>query len=84
MDEAHLWRACLSQAVRDIYGEDRDRADVLVWIGSKDFLTVCDFADVEPDSIREQILNLASMPRLLAKKYGQMLSREIEAPDFSS
>lgn len=76
-EESYLWRACLGQAVRDLYGDDRDRADVLLWITTPDFLTVCDFADVEPASIRDQILNLSMMSKPLAKKYGQALSKEI-------
>lgn len=72
--ESLLWRHVLSQAVRDIYDRDvRIREEAMRWVLSPDFLTVCDFAFVEPDSMKEQIANLAMMPMILALKFGPQL-----------
>lgn len=66
-----LWRATLAQAVRDIYSSNpKDREGVVEWMKSEDFLTVCEYACVEPDNMLEQMGKLLALPIPLAKKYG--------------
>ncbi len=78
--EALLWRAVLAQAVRDIYDTDeRVRRDALKWILTRDFETVCDMAFVEPETMKSQLANLATLSIGLARKYGSMLRSEIIA-----
>lgn len=78
--ETALWRSVLAQAVRDIYDKDeRVRRDALRWVLTRDFVTVCDYAFVEPDTMKTQLANLANMPLALARKYGTMLRSEIIA-----
>jgi hypothetical protein len=70
-----MWRAVLSQAIKDLYGTSgRDRIETIRWLKSDDFPTVCDFANVEAESMRIQLLNIANMPFPLALKYGKQLS----------
>lgn len=47
--ELRLWRAVLKQAVSDL-ADDMHRGSVLRWLGSQDFDTVCQLADVEPQA----------------------------------
>lgn len=76
--ESNLWRAVLCQAVRDVYSPDaRVRDETLRWVLSRDFLTVCDFALVEPDSMKEQLANLANLSATLAHRYGVELQQLI-------
>lgn len=78
--EAGLWRAVLSQAIRDIYsGCEKERQEVLIWIGSNDFADVCYMADADPDNMREQLLALSSISKNLAMKYGKRLRDYIMA-----
>ena len=44
-----LWRACIAQALRDIVCSDVEAAlDAVQWVGTPDFIEVCDHASVEP------------------------------------
>jgi hypothetical protein len=54
-----------------------ERMDVLKWLKTRDFDTVCDFAHVEPSTMREQLAALAALPYPLARKYGKMLKDKI-------
>lgn len=73
-----LWRAVLAQAVRDIYStEMKERLEALRWLKSKDFNTVCDMAEVEPGTMREQLATLATLTPALAAKYGKLLRDKI-------
>lgn len=72
--ESALWRAVLCQAIRDIYDRDeRVRQEALRWVLTRDFGIVCDLAFVEPDCMKEQMANLATLSMSLAKKFGQQL-----------
>ena len=76
--QSALWRAVLGQAIRDLYGTDnRARVEVLVWIKSRDFDTVCDFAFVEPQQMREQLLAISQLSPGLARKYGSELRHQV-------
>lgn len=68
-----LWRAVLGQAIRDVYRNDNARREVIIWLKSKDFDEVCDYAEVEPMQMKEQIAALCRLPLPLAKKYGKKL-----------
>ncbi len=73
-----MWRAVLAQSVRDIYGEEpKQRLDVIRWLKSRDFETVCDFAHVEVISMRQQMAALVALPIPLARKYGKILRDRI-------
>ena len=76
--ESLLWRAVLGQAIRDVYcGTERDRQSVYQWTCSGDFATVCDYAFVHPEDMKEQIYALMELSPRLARKYGQMLRGKI-------
>lgn len=80
--ESLLWRAVLSQAIRDIYdSNERIRKAALRWILTPDFQTVCDYAFVEPESLKGQLANLAMLPRELAIKFGRELRSGIIIDD---
>jgi hypothetical protein len=69
-----LWRSVLGQSIRDIYGgNSNQRGEVIRWLATPDFLIVCEYAEVEPDCMREQLASLIAMPRDLSRKYGKML-----------
>lgn len=73
-----LWRSVLGQSVRDLYeGNERCRRDVFVWMVSPDFEVVCDFANVHPRDMLEQLTALSELPAALAKKYGRQLRAKI-------
>ncbi len=76
--ECRLWRSVLGQSIRDIYeGKAQARNDVFTWMRSNDFVTVCDFAEVQPDNMRQEMLNLAALPVMTAKHYGRRLREQI-------
>jgi hypothetical protein len=70
---AKLWRSVLGQAIRDVYHEDNARKEVIRWLDTDDFEVVCDYAEVDPVQMREQIASLCRLPLPLARKYGKML-----------
>ena len=73
-----LWRGVIGQGVRDIYeGDPRARAEVFVWLVSRDFDTVCNLANVHTGDMREQMTALSDLPIALAKKYGRLLRDRI-------
>lgn len=57
--------------------DEKERTEVLLWIASKDFETVCDFAHVEAEQMADQLRNLAAMPLNIARKYGHLLRVEV-------
>lgn len=68
----------MAQSVRDLYGgTPKERTDVIIWLKSPDFDVVCEFAHIEPVQMREQFLNLATMPTNLCRKYGKLLRDKI-------
>lgn len=78
-EESLLWRGVLGQSIRDISdSNERVRKEALRWVLTPDFQTVCDYAFVDPESLKEQIANLATMSIALARKYGNALRAEIE------
>lgn len=50
---SRLWQAVITQALSDIaIGRQRQRDEAIGWMISKDFLEVCEAADVEPGALR--------------------------------
>lgn len=75
---AFLWRSVLAQSIKDIYsGETGPRLEVIRWLKTRDFETVCDLAHVEYQSMREQMASLLAMPEPLARKYGKLLIAKV-------
>lgn len=74
-----LWRAVLGQAIRDTYDLSlmNNRRDIIRWLKTPDFFTVCDMADVEATQMQEQIATLCTLSIPLAKKYGRMLRMRV-------
>ena len=63
IEEKELWRAVVSQAMRDAVDRSlpsRERRAARRWFCMQllDFLTVCDLADVDPDAVRKKALKL--------------------------
>lgn len=50
-----------------------------MWVKSTDFDSVCDYACVDIERMREQLISLAGLGPLLARKYGSKLRQEIIA-----
>lgn len=76
--ENFLWRAVIGQAIYDIYrGEDKHRREVFRWLKSEDFNIACDFAIIEPERLRDAMLNLFTLPKNLSIKYGQTLRQKV-------
>lgn len=75
---ALLWRSVLAQAVKDVYsGDTGARMEVIRWLKSEDFDVVCEFAEVDIPSMREQLASLIALPLPLARKYGKPLRDQI-------
>ena len=57
-----LWRACIAQSLRDLICVNvEDALDAAQWIGSPDFIEVCDHADVEPAWLEEKVRSALAM-----------------------
>ena len=68
----------MGQAIRDVYqGDIAERAEVIRWLRSNDFVVVCEYAHAEPEQMRQQIAALCELPISLAKKYGKMLRDKV-------
>lgn len=67
-NERALWVAVLQQALWDAgsrsWKTQYERGVACAWIGSKDFVMVCDLAGLDSDWVLENI------PRVLKKKWG--------------
>lgn len=54
--EINLWRCVIRQAIMDLGTKGHDRETALEWFGgTRDFYTVCDFANYEPSYIQRLI-----------------------------
>jgi len=72
-----LFRRVCGQAVKDIYGSDKERKEVIDWLISGDFVTVCTMAVLPAEDLREQMYNLLDMPRNVCVKYAKILAEAI-------
>ena len=58
--ELELWRAVIRQAIKDATGKNKlEKPYALKWIfgDGRDFNLVCEFADVLPHKVREEVCN---------------------------
>ena len=53
------------------------RTEVILWLATEDFETVCCLADVDPGDMRREIMNLFTLPPVLARKYGRILRSHV-------
>ena len=58
-------------------GDQTTRQEVFFWMASRDFETVCDYAEVHAQDIRNELMALSALPNTLAKKFGRMLREKI-------
>ena len=79
LSESDLWKAVLTQAISDTaLGDGRQQLEVAKWMQTRDFVTVCDFADINDIQIKKEIDNLLTMEsRPLRKHYSRILCRTI-------
>lgn len=79
LSESDLWKAVLAQAISDTaLGDRRLQLDVARWMQTRDFVTVCDFADINDTHIKKEIQNLLTMEsKPLRKHYSRKLCRII-------
>ncbi len=77
--ESGLWRAVIAQAISDTaLGDERQQLDIARWLRTRDFVTVCDFADIDSALIKGQMENLLTMSsRVLRKHYSKQLCSSI-------
>lgn len=57
--EQALWRAVIMQAIEDLFsGKRQESRNAFQWIfeNNSDFRNVCDYADIDPMSLRQCIL----------------------------
>lgn len=56
--EQALWRAVIMQAIEDLFsGKKQESREAFRWIfeNNSDFRSVCDYADIDPMSLRQCI-----------------------------
>lgn len=64
--ERRLWQSVVLRAVADLRGVDliagddagSVRAEVVAWIGSRAFASVCRFAGLRPRVVREKLMSM--------------------------
>ena len=77
--ECHLWRAVISQAISDAYLNDlRERDAVADWITTRDFIVVCDLADVNWLAMKENISFILGSKSSVARCEGRKLKDLID------
>lgn len=75
-----LWRAVVSLAILDASSEKRHyRVPVARWLLSTDFDTVCDMANLNPNTIKRIISAILSENPIRAQYMSKHLVEEIEA-----
>ena len=53
LSECRLWRSVITQSISDLSKSDvRRRQEVIDWVGSKDFVLVCNLALVNPEDVQ--------------------------------
>lgn len=77
--ECHLWRAVISQAISDAYLNDPKEKDAVAhWITTKDFVTVCDLADIDWEPMKENFEHILSAKSPVARYEGRKLKDLID------
>lgn len=75
--ENMLFRRVCGQAVKDCYGSKKVRQEVIDWLISDDYVTVCNMAVLPAYDLREQMYNLLDMPCNVCVKYANILAKAI-------
>jgi uncharacterized protein len=69
----------ISQAISDAYLNDlKERDAVAHWINTKDFVTVCDLADIDWESMRENFQYILDSKAAVARYEGRKLKDLID------
>lgn len=77
--ECHLWRAVISQAISDAYLNDiREKTSVVEWIGTDDFVIVCDLADIDHEKMLNNFHYILSAKVPIARYEGRKLKDLID------
>ena len=77
--ECRLWRQVISQAISDAYLDDyRERDSVRSWLGTRDFKTVCDLADLDPWIMERLFYEILSSKSAIARYKGRKLKELVE------
>lgn len=77
--ECHLWRAVISQAISDAYlNDERQKDDVIKWLRTEDFVTVCDLADIDHRKMKNNFLYILTQKEPIARYEGRKLKDLID------
>ena len=77
--EFRLWRSVISQAISDVYLDNpKHKLEVLEWVGTEDFETVCDLADLNPEFVAKAIRKIAEEKPAIARFNGREIKDIIE------
>lgn len=72
--ECRLWRQVISQAISDAYLEDmKPKLEVIQWIDTEDFETVCDCAAVNAERMRQHFVDILESKPAIARYKGRKL-----------
>ena len=77
--ECHLWRAVISQAISDAYLDDRrQKSEVVSWLDTEDFITVCDLADIDHRKMKNNFRYILTQKKPIARYEGRKLKDLID------
>ena len=77
--EFRLWRSVISQAISDVYLDNpKHKLEVMEWLDTDDFETVCDLADLNPDFVKKAIRNIAESKPAIARFTGRKIKDVID------
>ena len=77
--ECHLWRAVISQAISDAYlNDEKEKNAVSEWLGTEDFVTVCDLADIDHEKMLNNFLYILTTKEPIARYEGRKLKDLID------
>ena len=79
LSECHLWRAVISQAISDAYlNEPKERDIVAEWIHTDDFVSVCDFAGIDHEKMKNNFIYILNTQESIARYEGRKLKDLID------
>ena len=69
----------ISQAISDAYLDDpKNKRNVIDWIDTEDFVSVCDHASVNPDFMKKKFKEILSMKPPIARFEGRRVKDLID------
>lgn len=69
----------ISQAISDAYLDDpKNKRNVIDWIDTEDFVSVCDHASVNPDFMKKKFKEILSMKPAIARFEGRKVKEVID------